>query len=379
MRTHHLLWLALVASLLLGACATTGPTGGAPLFGPNLSQSADPESLEGAWGRWLGQEPAGALATFARHLEDPDPARAALARWGQAEALRQAGQLDPACQSYLKLLEQHPGDRLARWAAWRLWELRDHAAGWTGLLQEGQARVQPQAMEDATLAWWRQSLLHAHYRHWRGLGKPTVFSGQGHGFAQRWRVAGPFSIFPRHHRDIQVPADQDTSLADSYTVHGQPTPTTEVLFDEPFGDPLFARTGVYVMETWVQTQGDTWLIHLDSDADIQVQVDDLVIFDRDLAQGYPPEHLGARLTLSPGAHRVRVRLAVQQGNERFKLQLSPRGQGSMTALQAPATALGQASAAQGQSLPARRLFTPALTADQSEGRGLMSWMRALAY
>lgn len=378
MRIHHSAWLALVAALLLAGCATSGaPRSGPPLFGPDLSQSAAPQSLEGTWARWLGEDPSGALADFEAHLGDPDPARAALARWGQSEALRQAGQMDPACQGYLKLLEEHPGDRLARWAAWRLWELRDHAAGWTDLVQQADGLIQTAPMEEATRAWWAQSLLNAHYRAWRGQGHPGTFAGDTHGFPQRWRIAGPFSIFPRHHRDLPAPGE-DVALADQYEINGKNTPSTSIVFDEPFGDPLFSQTGVYVLETWVQTQGEGWLVHLDSDADVQVQVDDLLVFDRDQSRGYPPQHLGAALTLAPGAHRLRVRLAVQEGNERFRLQLLPRGAGSMSSLEAPAQAPGQASAAQGQALPARALFTPALSAAQTQGRGFLSWMRALA-
>jgi tetratricopeptide (TPR) repeat protein len=377
MSARALLCLCVLCSLW--GCAGGPPRVEAPPFGPDLRGPLDPQSPLGAVGAWFqgqGTDP----ASLEPHVNAADPAVAAIARLALAEALRQRGHMNAACAQYLELLRAHPAQPPARWAAARLWELRDNAAAWAALIEEAAPALDLASMSPATRAWWAQAALQARHRlHRANPDAAAPLEGDAHGFPQRWRMAGPFSIYPRQDRDLALPAlDGAVALPARSAPDDAPWEAHEVLFDEPIGDPLFSRTGIYVLETWVELRGEQeWLLHLHSAADVQVQVDDLLVFDRDTRAFDSPQRLGAALALSEGPHRLRVRLAVEAGDERFFLQLIPRGDGALRSV-AAAPAPGDARLADARAaLPATEHFDAALAPEDTWAHPFLLWLRGV--
>ncbi len=376
--------LTILAISSLTACTSTkAQRGGDPMFGPDLSRTAPAGTAKALWSQWLlGGDSAEALQGFQDRLgqtqpgPDQDLDDQALAYFGIAEIERHQGHPTKATQGYLALLMAHPDHPLSRWAAARLWELREHDPNWLDAIKSLDKLHHSDRLSHATRAWLRWSALRASYLEDRNTFNDHYFNATAQGMPQDWSIAGPFSLYPLHDRG-QDPTTikDDLTLADQYEINGHTEKTLHFVADEPFIDPLVARTGVYMLESWVSLQGDPqWLIHLQSEARLKVWIDDKLVFSR-VDDSYQPQRMGTTINAPEGLHRIRIKLFVELGSEQFKLQfVSPTGGTVNGAMPSSNSSLQTISS--DQPLPAQNFFKPALTQTQAKGQPFLQWLLA---
>ncbi len=293
-----------------------------PPFGPDLHRPIPEGSPERAWADWLQRgDTAAAAAAFEALVDAPSPRP--LARFGLAEVRLHQGRIAEAAEQHALLLEASPDDPLARTAAQRLLQLKDQTPGWTDRALALLDALKGRPMDSGARALLGLVDLKARHVALRRSAAPEVFDGAPAGFAQRWRIAGPFSIYPYHDRDRPFPEAEDAPLKKSYKINDFERPTREILFDEPVGDPTFALTGIYYLETWMHLDAPTEaLAQREASAGARVWIGDKLLFDK-AAGHYGPHRFGAPVRLGAGIHRVLVRLGVQRGDERFALVFTP--------------------------------------------------------
>lgn len=377
------LLLLAVLSLLLQACpqrrgdAPVGP----PAFGPDLRDGSIPtDAADRAWHAWVVKGDSD--AAYAAFQEQTEGDRAKTARpeaiFGLAESQLHRARFTEALETHRRLLEGHPEHPLAIWSALRMWQLRDHVPGWSARVDSVTEALRGHRTDPLVRSYLGLMQVLAEHRRVRASGRGAVFDGAQVGFAQYWRVAGPFSIYGTSDIDLPFEADDDEVLADTYLVTGFERETRDVLLDNPRAGFKFALTGVYVMETFIKVESRTEVVaSWSATAGGRLWVDDQLVFARDLSTGTPPRHLGEVLTLGPGVHRVRVRLGVTAPETQSALVLTPsRGEAkpmvmSPTRPQGPTGTLGRAS-----DEPTLTFFDP-LSAEQSRGHAFLLWLRAI--
>ncbi len=385
MRNSFFALLLLGLSTFWMACtAGTQRASQVPLpFGPDFHQQAL-GPVDTTWQLWIDKgDTLAAADAFAKQSDDKtlSPQERSLALFGHAETLRHRARFAQAVEAHVALLTQHPESPLALWSALQIWELREHSTRWLDQVDVLQQALQGRELVPELRAWLGRIDLEYSYRKHRQGQDPSAFRGADQGFSQTWSAVGPFSIYPYHDLDTVYPPEKDRALAASYPVDGFDYQTREVFFDEPFGDPPFAQTGVHYLETWLTVDKPTEVVaHLTSTSNLKVWLDDALLFSRDLRRGYPASKMGTPLTLQTGTHRVRVRMSVERSDEKFTLLFTPK-------LGEKATFTYSASAPAGAKLgtvtlpknlkPASATFPPALRREEAQGRSFLLWLLAL--
>ena len=378
--------LALLAGLLLAGCPrnTTTPVG-PPAFGPDLRGAPAAGTAAAAWKGWMGGDTASAADAFTT-LSDalaappspdaPAPPRAEV-RFGQAELALHRADFDGALSHHLKLLSEDPEHPLAWWSAAQVLELRDYAPTWEDDVVAALDGLRDRDMTAEARALLGRSRAIARHRLHRLSDAPAPWDGARDGFAQRWRLAGPFSIYPLLDEQTPFPkVEQQERLAATYDARGFSLASRALTFDDPRFNPSYDTTGVYYAETWLQVRETTEaLVSLEASSAITLWIDDQRLVERRLMSGYPPSLYGSRVTLPEGLHRIRVRLAVQNVEEPFALLITPTagGDAPFAFSDTPPDGVARASL----ELHEQDLFTPP-SHETARGHAFLLWLKARA-
>lgn len=313
-----LIAVALVAGVVT-ACTTTTPLRG---FGPNLTGAAPVGTADAAWYVWLHDGDSEAAHGLFKERTDAG-ATDAQTLFGQAETALATARYTEAATMHAAVLDAHPTHELAPSSAARLWMLRNHAPGWRKLV-DGIGTEQPKIPNALTMGLLGRVYLEAAYRADRATLSARTFDGTAYGFSNHWRMAGPLSVYPSLDRDTLFAADDDDALADSYARQGFTEQTVDLVCDETRCDPPFKKTGVHILETWLELTKETSLVlALETRHDVLVEINGVPVVDVNRRSGDSSVLQARELTLGRGTHRVRVRMAVQGQNDDFALQLVP--------------------------------------------------------
>lgn len=355
-------------TLSLTGCAISNTSGsgtlGPPDFGPDLRRASQPGSASHLWERWLAGALEEPVEAFAALLSEPTGAgsrEAVMAHFGHAEALFHQGRVTEAAAQHAQLLIAHPAHPLARWSAQRLWEARTSAAKWPAIAAPAVEALQGDDLSDTTRAWrGRLALALLEAQHQRS-GEAAAFDGAAVGHIQHWRMVGPVSLLPflDHDTDFQR-LEADAALADEYTFDGFTRRARDLQMNSAAAPLPVTQAGVYYFESWVTLPDlKEVLVQLECAAGVKLWIDDALVFQGDLTDDDPRRWYGAKLKLTPGLHRLRVRLALESVDEAFALQLLP-GQGPPTRVDSAATTTTTDTAALSSAPPAPspRWFSP---------------------
>lgn len=299
----------LLGALLSAACsgAPTRPTG---YTFPTAQGGASDAATA-----WLSGKPAPAASASAK--AQPQGVEALFT---QAERAYWSGDMERAFTTHLALLRRDAAHPLARLSAARLNELHDDVADFDLRVQETLSTIRLGAVNPVTAAYLSMVGQRALWTSWDRQRDPKPFDAAGVGLPQRWRVSPLISPWRLTDFDTPHPIEQQPQLAETYL-------SPQIAEDVPLNhhrtrrfiapsinlSPKLGKKGTYYLETFAQVSGNSarklWVYGNFSGA-ARVWIDGKEVLTR-REQDYQPGKVFRRVELSPGAHRVLVKLAYQ--------------------------------------------------------------------
>ncbi len=283
---------------------------------------------------WL----AGDEEAAAKILETPSttPEHAFIA----AEIAYGEGDVEDAFNRYGYVVSKFPDHAFARYAAARLYTLRDtvrdfpeRAAAVLDAIDT--TKLDPLARTYIAMA--EQAVI---FRTWDRSDNAAPFEGSAIGFPDRWNITPSFSPFRLTAFDAEYPPQKSASLSPEYLspvfAVDDPRNYEKIQPYFPAGlslAPPTKRDGVHYLETFatVTQERDLW-IYGNFSGRTQVLIDGEVVLDR-AEDDYQTGKRLRKIRLSPGTHRLLVKLAVQRGyRDWFDLQFIPAGPVTRTGL-----------------------------------------------
>ncbi|MGM0556949.1 MAG: hypothetical protein ACQEVA_11270 [Myxococcota bacterium] len=304
--------LALLAILVLPQCKTTQQR---PDFFPKQTTSA--QALE-TWIQGQEEQARAAVDKVGPQSSIPD-------LFAGAEIDFWSGHVERAFDRYVAMLEKAPGHDLNRFAAARLYGLRndviDYEERIAPLLEKTRYRdVHPLARVYLSLS--AQSV---RYDAWQRTQEPAPFSGDALGFSSRWMSTPMLSPWRLTDFDTAFAPETQDALADSYL-------SPNVAEDVPVNyeqtrpyianginlSPTFESNGIHYLETFVTVEpgpeggARDYLVYASGAGAVQVWVDGELVTERREGE-YGTNKRLRRIRLAPGEHRILVKLAYQSG------------------------------------------------------------------
>lgn len=259
-------------------------------------------------------------------------------RFARAEVYYAQGDVERAFDEWSKMLVAAPEHPLTRIAASRIYGARDEVtdveARMVPLFEKlDYPRLHPLAKVYVSLL--HQTLA---YRQWSRSSSEEPFDADRFGFAARWLMTP--SISPWRLTDFDTKFEPETAahLAPKYL---SPTTAKDVEANrdevEPYWTssitiyPGFRGTGVHYLESFATLEGSTprdyWLYGNFAGA-TKVFVDGQLVFDR-REDGYQTGKRMRMVRLTPGTHRILVKMAYQAGyRDWFDLVFMPADRGA---------------------------------------------------
>ncbi len=316
-RPHHqraAIGAALMSSLLFGACQS-GPPARAERYEFGQAHQGAP-----LLARWLSGDHTGARDAAARIDATTGPLEA---RFVAAEIVYWDGDLEQALERYLAMLAEAPAHPLARIIAARLSALSGEVVNFEGRASQTLGAIklsQAHPMTGVSLLSMGQRV---GWTRWRRGEEAAPFDGAPYGLLNQWRVSPAMS--PWRLLDLDRPLPQlDDAPALPDTIRAPWFATDEPAHQarvKPLQinnialSPKLPSTGVYVLETFIRVSGEgpqVYWIYGNFPMAARVYVQDEEVLRRD-EEDYSAGRSLRRVTLSPGLHRVRVKLAYQRG------------------------------------------------------------------
>lgn len=314
-------FFALLAGFLLFATAC----GGAQRRGPDYDFDGDAGQ---AMQLWFSGDEAKAEAAASEAGSSPQElfSRAEISYW--------RGDSERAFDTYSELVATAPGDDLARVAAARIFSMRGTVLKWDERVLETLADVDWTRPQPLTRLYLSMSGETATQRQWSRSDTTEPWDAAPVGFPNKWKTSPLLSPWRLTEFDQPYPGE-DAPLADRYLTPliAEDVPiNTEIsgvyVSQGTAAYPGFSRSGVYLLESWITLEGDAerdyWLFgHFVGQA--EVSIDGKRVLRRDEGS-YDSPKLMRKIRLTPGTHRIVVKLAYQRSyRDWFDLAFVPDG------------------------------------------------------
>jgi tetratricopeptide (TPR) repeat protein len=260
-----------------------------------------------------------------------------------AEAAYWEGDAERAFDLYVQMLAEGPAYPLDRFAAARLYELRDRVVRYRQRIEE---RLGDASFDDyGAVARVYLSLVGqtVSYRNWRASDSREPFSADGLGFPTEWMATPQLSPWGEVDFDREF-VEEDARIAETYRSpwFAEQRPVNRES-RRPYRSgglqlsPNFERGGIHYLETFVtvepreegETEARSYWMYGNFAAASEVTIDGKTIFERRVDE-YGTGKRIRRVTLEPGTHRVRVKMAYEPGyRDWFDLVFLEDGAGPM--------------------------------------------------
>jgi len=332
--------LALVS--LIGGCATTPE-----------SEYQIPERVAGdrldQMERWMaGEFDARSLPEATVETVDPiverDEATSDSAAVSQRELIREvtaaemlywSGDIERAFDLFARVVTGRPGHPMARFAAARLYQLRDRLVDYRQRMGEVLEHVRYADVGPLTRVELSLAAQTVAYRRWKTqmmTEAPEPFAADSVGFPARWRVTPALSTMPVAELDREFAPETTSRLADSYLSPWYARPDAQNREPiRPYNSdglslsPSLHEDGVYYLETFVDVEqkegeeesrdglpGRTYWVYGSFSGGADVWIDGQRILSRRTGNYGTSKRL-RRVRLEPGTHRILVKLGYESG------------------------------------------------------------------
>ncbi|MBH23882.1 MAG: hypothetical protein CMH57_05380 [Myxococcales bacterium] len=335
MRAHPLHAALLAAALLATACGNMtdrSQDGLRTLLGPGL-QHIDP-----AWDTLLSGNTDQAREALSQSGADQTPEGRAWRALGRCDANYLLGHYKEALAACVETVEATPAKPPAQWALMRLESMRALSPGFSegvapALMAIQKADATPEGVQSPVLTRYLAARvgMARDFELWYRSDSEDPFSGDPHGVPTVWSMVGPTSLYANLDLGETSEPERDDALADTYELLGFTRRTSREQTNGLQANPSLSLSGVYVAETWVTVdRGGRFDVAANLQGSGIVFIDGERVLVRDARQELGPAEVVARdVELTPGVHRIRVRLAYERGyRTAFGVMLLPRRQGT---------------------------------------------------
>ncbi len=313
--------LLLTAVFALPQCKTTQQR---PDYFPTQTTSA--QALE----TWIqGNEEQARTA-----VDDVGPQSSLPDLFAGAEIDFWSGNVERAFDRYLAMFEKQPGHPLNRFAAARLYGLRNDVIRFEERLAPVLNTLRYRDVHPLARVYLSLSAQTVRYDTWTRSRVPEPFSGDALGFASRWMTTPMLSPWRLTDFDREFAPRQQSSLSDAYL---SPYTAEDVPANyersRPYVangvnlSPAFETNGVHFLETFATVEPSDdggareYLVYSSGAGALKVWIDGELVTERREGE-YGTNKRFRRVRLAPGEHRILVELAFQSGyRDRFDLVL----------------------------------------------------------
>jgi tetratricopeptide (TPR) repeat protein len=305
----------LVAALLLASCTTGPATKDSRYDFPRESQAS--RTLDS----WFVA--GGAEVDYRAPLDKKAPIEQVFAL---AEVAYWDGDVERAGELYLRMLAREPAHALNRFATSRLYALRDEMVDFHRRLEPVLAGIELGQVEPLTATYLSLIGQQVSWHEWDISDSEAEFAPDEIGFPSRWMTTPMMSPWRLRDFDRAFAVEEQASLADEYL-------SPQIAEDLPINyerskpyiaggmnlSPGFDRSGVHYMETFATVNAESddgkarefWLYTSFSGL-AKVFIDGEEVISRTEGDYGTSKRL-RRIALSPGEHRILVKLAYQRG------------------------------------------------------------------
>jgi tetratricopeptide (TPR) repeat protein len=317
--------LSLAIALLVSLAACSGKQKRPdPMFG------IEPNTPEGAaLSEWFAGDEAAA------NEQAENAGESAESLFVRAEIAYADGDVERAYGLWARTLRDHPAHALTRTAVSRLYAARDEVTDFERRTASLFDEIDYGALEPMTRLY--VSMMHQtiEFREWKRSDSAEPFDADRFGFAARWLATPRISPWRLLDFDREFAPEKSARLAPRYL-----TPHTardvEVNYDptEPYWTsgitlyPSFRNSGIHYLETFAKVDGSSpreYLLYGNFVSAAKVWIDGELVFDR-REDDYGTGKRLRQVKLTPGTHRILVKLAYQSGyRDWFDLSFVPTG------------------------------------------------------
>ena len=342
MRRSQLYVVTIAIFLFVAGCAT-GPK---PKTGYEIpAESSSAKAMEQWFAGELEAEGAdGALEGDKKAGDEAEDGRAIARKFAAAEIHYWAGDAERAFELYAEMLEATPSHPLNRFAAARLYDLRDSVVEYrerAGELLSDATYSDYEPLARVYLSLVGQTVS---YRRWNASESSDPFRIDGHGFATSWMRTPRLSPWGERDFDRSFSVEEASRIEEShlspYIAEDRPINYEErrpYLSGGLSLSPNFGRRGIYYLETFATVEAPEngerdkrgYWMYGNFAAPATVWIDGKQVFQR-TADHYGSGKRMRRVELGPGTHRILVKLAYDPGyRDWFDLSLLGDGAGPM--------------------------------------------------
>lgn len=237
-----------------------------------------------------------------------------------AEATFWRGDVERAFELHVSLLETYPSHPLARFSAARLHDLHDDVVDFHERIRPTLSAISYKQTHPLTASYLSMIGQRVAWRSWHTSQEEAPFAANAQGLPLRWMTTPRLSTFRLDDFDKSFSPETEASLAKTYTapVYAEPHPSnTEE--SEPYISsnislsPNLPGTGIYYLETFATVDSDqdeVYWVFGNAAGSMRLWIDGKEVFTRTEGD-YGTGKRWRRVKLSPGTHRVLVKLAYQ--------------------------------------------------------------------
>jgi Tfp pilus assembly protein PilF len=313
--------LALLATFAAGLAACTG----AQKRGADYDFDGPAGDAVELW--FAGDEAKAEAATA-------DPGSSVQERFAAAEIAYWRGDAERAFDLYLDIVTTDTGHDLARLAAARAFTMRGTVLRWDTRVLDALERVDWAAASPLTRVYLSMNGETATQRVWSRSETTEPFDAMAVGFPSTWKKTPILSTWRLTDFDTTFPGEAEP-LVDRYLspVVAVDDPRnlemTEIYASQGTAAyPSFGRSGVYLLENYITLNADSprdFWVYGHFVAQTEVRIDGEVVMRREEG-AYDSPKMMRRIRLSPGTHRVVVKMAYSRGyRDWFDLAFVPDG------------------------------------------------------
>ncbi|AWV90647.1 tetratricopeptide repeat protein [Bradymonas sediminis] len=312
--------LCLALSFSLSACSSTPkPRPSAYSFAANAGANT---ALDG----WFKARDAEDAAQPTKHVLLDDATEEQ--RFAAAEIAYFEGDIEHAAKLFMQLLEQNPAHPLNRFGAARLYAMRHQVVDFNEKIRPLLAKLRFADLAPLTRVHVSQIGQSVVYNDWKISDAARPFAADAVGFPNEWTTSPSLSNWRLSDFDQAFLPETEDALREEYL-------SPSIAEDAPINyvksrhfsaagvnlSPNFERSGIYYMETFARVEpreGDgsnsearDFLLYADFSAAAKIWIDGKLVMTRDEKDYRGGERL-RRIRLSPGEHRILVKMAYQK-------------------------------------------------------------------
>jgi tetratricopeptide (TPR) repeat protein len=243
-----------------------------------------------------------------------------------AEIYYWRGDVERAFELYARMLRRHPSHPLNRYAAARLYDLRDAVVDFHDRIEPLLSDLPFEDVPALTRVYLSLTGQTVRYQQWESSEENSPFRIDDAGFPSDWQTTPRLSPWRSIDFDRSFAPEEQSQLADTYVAprFAEDRPvnrdrTTPYRANGLNLSPNFGRRGIYYLETFATvepTEGEashrTYWIYGNFAGAARVWIDGKRVLERRLKRYGTGKQL-RRIRLEPGTHRILVKLAFEPG------------------------------------------------------------------